>query len=57
MTWAWEKRRMFEVTGFERRQMEQIRTDLDEEYEQANGPVKCPKTEPHPSKFSSRFGT
>ncbi len=57
MTRASEKWRSIGVTAFERRQMEQVRTDLDEEYEQANGPVKSPKTEARPSKLSSRIGT
>ncbi len=57
MTRASEKWRSIGVTAFERRQTEQVRTDLDEECEQANGPVKSPKTEPRPSKLSSRIGT
>ena len=55
MTRASEKWRSIGVTGFERRQLVQIRTELDEEYEQANGLVKSPKTEPRPSKLSGRF--
>ena len=57
MTRASEKWRSIGVTAFERRQMEQVWTELDEEYEQANGPVQSPKSEPHPSKLSSRIGT
>ena len=57
MARASEKWRSIGVTGFERRQMEQIRKELDEEYEQANGLVKSPKTEARPSNLSSRFGT
>ena len=45
------------VTGFERRQMDQIRKDLDEEYEQANRPVHHSSKETHPSKLSSRIRT
>ncbi len=33
------------VTGFERRQLEQVRKNLDEEYEKVNGPLNSPKTE------------
>ena len=45
------------VTGFEWRQMEQIRSELDQEYEQANGPVQSPISETCPSILSSKIGT
>lgn len=57
MTRASEKWRPIGVTGFERCQMEQIRKDLDEEYEQANGLVQSSKTGACPSKSTRRFGT
>ena len=47
----------FRVTGFERSQMDQIRKDLDEEYEQANGPVHHSSKETHASRLSNRIGT
>ena len=57
MTRASEKWRPIAVTGFERRQLEQVRKDLDEEYEKANGPLNSPKTEARLSKLSSTLGT
>ena len=57
MARASERWRPIAVTGFERRQLDQIRKDLDEEYEKANGPLSSPKTEARPSKLSSRIGT
>ena len=42
------------VTGFERRQMEQVRSELDREYEQANGLVRSPKAKTRPSNLSSK---
>ena len=44
MTRASEKWRPIKVTGFELRQREQIRTEMDGEYERANGPVRDPGT-------------
>ena len=49
MAQASEKRRPIGVKGFERRQMEQIREELDEEYEQTTGPVRSLRTEACPS--------
>ena len=57
MTRASEKWRPIGVTGFELRQLEQVRKDLDEEYKKANGPLNSPKTEARPSKLSSKIGT
>ena len=57
MTRASEKWRPIAVTGFELRRLGQVRKDLDEEYERANGPLSSPKTEARPSKLSSAFGT
>ena len=57
MARASERWRPIAVTGFERRQLEQVRKDLDEEYEKANGPLSSPKTEARPSKLSSTLGT
>ena len=45
------------VTGFERRQMEQVRSELDQEYEQANGLVRSPEAKTHPSSLSNKIRT
>ena len=50
-----KKWRPIAVTGFERRQLEQVRKDLDEEYEKANGPLSSPKTEARPSRIIQHF--
>ena len=57
MTRASEKWRPIGVTGFERRQMEQVRSELDQEYEQANGLVRSPEAKTHPSSLSSKIRT
>ena len=45
------------VAGFERRQMEQVRSELDQEYEQENGLVRSSEAETRPSSLSSKIGT
>ena len=56
MARASERWRPIAVTGFERRQLDQIRKDLDEEYEKANGPLSSPKTERAPPNYPAESG-
>ena len=57
MTRASEKRRPIGETGFELRQLEQVRKELDGDNEMANGPLNSPETEARPSKIPSSFRT
>ena len=57
MTRASGKWRPIWVTGFERRRMEQVRSELDQEYEQENGLVRSPEAKTHPSSLSSKIRT